>query len=90
VHAGLNPVTNDVFDVIGGLVPDDPTCVAPSGMRTGGTGAPGPTPSGDVLSGDMPSGDVPSGDCAKEEPQLNRTAAAVTITKRVIVGSTLS
>jgi hypothetical protein len=81
VHAGLVPVVIDVIDVIGGLMPGDASVVAPRGMRVDGTGEPGPMPSGDVM---------PSDDCAKAEPQLNRTAAVVIITKRVIVGSSLS
>jgi hypothetical protein len=81
VHAGLVPVANDVIDVIGALMPDDPSCVAPKGMRTGGTGAPGPTPSGDVVP--MPSGET----WAKAEPQPKSTAAVAAITRRVIVGS---
>ena len=81
LHAGLVPVANDVIDVIGGLMPDDPSCVAPKGMRTGGTGAPGPTPSGDVVP--MLSGET----WATAEPHPKSTAAVAAITRRVIVAS---
>jgi len=69
--------SGDVPDVVG-LTPGDASSVVPIGMPVGATGEPGPMPRGDVM---------PSGDCAKAAPQLNRTAAVVTITKRVIVGS---
>jgi hypothetical protein len=87
LHAGRVPVVATV-DVTGGLMPGDPSCVAPRGMLVGGTGDPGPMPSGDV----MPSGEGPGAippTCAKAEPQLNRTAAVVVTTKRVIVCSSL-
>jgi hypothetical protein len=87
LHAGLVTVVVDASDVIIGLVPAPPIPVAPRGMRVGGTGAAGPMPSGDVMpSGDGPEGIAPT--CAKAPQQLNRTAAVVTITKRVIVVST--
>jgi hypothetical protein len=86
-HAGLVPVTNAVFGVIGGLMPGDPSCDAPRGMRVGGTGEPGPMPSGDVMPSGESIGEIPP-TCAKAEPELNRTAAVVAITKRVIIGAT--
>ena len=86
VHAGLVPVANDVIDVIGALMPDDPSCVAPKGMRTGGTGAPGPTPSGDVIPSGIPSGAT----WAKAEPHPKSIAAVAAITRRVIVASLIS
>ena len=66
---------------VSGLTPSDCICVAPSGMRTGGTGAPGPTPSGYV----MPSGESPGVVCAKAELQPKRSAVRVAIQMRVIV-----
>jgi hypothetical protein len=71
--------TGDVPDV-NGLTPSDCNCVAPRGIRTGGTGEAEPTPSGDV----MLSGGSPGEDCAKAGPQPSSTAAVAAITKRVI------
>ena len=79
LHAVPVTVVVDASDVIIGLVPATPSPVAPSGMRVGGTGEPGPMPSGDV----MPSGET----CAKAEPHPKNTAAMAAITRRVIVGS---
>jgi hypothetical protein len=80
----------DAPDVIG-LTPGDASCVAPKGMPAGAPGVPGPMPRGEV----MPSGEGPGEmlippTCARAEPQPSRTAAVVTIIKRVIVGSTSS
>lgn len=70
-----------------GLRPGDVSAVAPMGIPVGGTCKPGPMPSGEVapmLGVGLP---IPP-TWAKAEPQPNRTAAAIAITKRaVIVGS---
>jgi hypothetical protein len=81
--------SGDVPDV-SGLTPTVGTSVVPSLRPAGGTGAAGPMPSGDV----MPSGEDPDivpvpPTCAKAKPELKRTAAMATVTKRVIIGSTL-
>jgi hypothetical protein len=83
----LHVVRGDVADGIG-LTPSAGTSVVPRRRPVGGTAEPGPMPSGDV----MPSGEDPGEmpippTCAKAEPQPNRAAAMVAITKRVIIGS---
>jgi hypothetical protein len=82
VQAGLVPVAEPAAADIIGLTPGDESSVAPRGIRVGGTGKAGPTPSGDV----MPSGEVPGATCASAETQPKSTAAMVAITMRVIVG----
>jgi hypothetical protein len=82
VQAGLVPVAEPAAADIIGLTPGDESSVAPKGIRVGGTGKAGPTPSGDV----MPSGEVPGATCASAETQPKSTAAMVAITMRVIVG----
>jgi hypothetical protein len=79
LHAEALPVVGDAPGVIG-LTPGDASSVAPRGIRTGGTGAAGPTPSGDV----MPSGEGPGEICANTGPQPRSTTAVAAITKRVI------
>jgi hypothetical protein len=66
---------------VAGLTPSDVISVAPKGMRAGGTGVAGPTPSGDV----MLRGGSGAPVCAKADPQLNRTVAATTTSKRFIM-----
>ena len=73
-------LTGDTPDV-SGLTPRDCICVAPRGMPTGGTGAPGPRPSGDV----MLSGGSPGVLCATAEPQPRRSAVRAAIPMRVTV-----
>jgi hypothetical protein len=85
----LHVVRGDVPDGIG-LTPSAGTSVAPRRRPVGGTAEPGPMPSGDV----MPSGEAPGvmtipPTCADAEPQPNRAAAMVAITKRVIIRLTL-
>lgn len=58
-----------------GLTPIVPSCVAPNGTPTGGTGAAGPMPSGDVT----PSGDVSDGACARAGWAPASAATAVRI-----------
>jgi hypothetical protein len=65
---------------VSGLTPSACICVAPRGMRTGGTGAPRPKPSGDVV----PSGGSPGVVCAKAELQPRRSAVKAEIQMRVI------
>jgi hypothetical protein len=72
--------SGDVTDVIG-LTPGAASSVAPRGTRAGGTGIAEPMPSGDV----MPSGGSPGETCAKAGPQAKSSAAAVVITKRVML-----
>ena len=70
-----------------GLSPGDASCVAPMGIPVGATDEPGVMPSGEVAP--MPGVGLPiPPTCAKAESQLSSTAAAVTIAKRVIMGST--
>jgi hypothetical protein len=65
---------------VSGLTPSDCISVAPRGMRTGGTGVPGPRPSGVV----MPSGGSPGAVCATAELQPTRSAVTEAIQMRVI------
>jgi hypothetical protein len=75
-NAGFIGDTPDVS----GLTPRDCISVAPSGMRTGGTGAPRPMPSGDVV----PSGGSTGVVCAKAEVQPRRSAVKAEIQMCVI------
>jgi hypothetical protein len=70
-----------------GLSPGDVSSVAPRGVPVGGTDEPGPIPSGDVAPMLGVGTPIPP-TCAKPEPQLTSNADAVTIAKRVIMGST--
>jgi hypothetical protein len=70
-----------------GLSPGDASSVAPRGIPVGGTDEPGIMPSGDVapmLGATLP---VPP-TCAKADAQLNNTADAAIIAKRVMTSST--
>ena len=91
-HVVILPIVAPIGDApeVNGLTPGDASSVAPSGMRAGATGEPGPMPSGDV----MPNGKRPGElaippTCAKAEPQPRKTAAVAAIAKRVITGSTI-
>jgi hypothetical protein len=85
-------IADDALPVVGqgnGLRPGDASCVAPMAIPVGATDEPGVMPSGEVapmLGVGLP---IPP-TCAKAEQQLNSTAAAVTIAKRVIMGLTSS
>ena len=88
---GVDPdIADDALPVVvqgNGLSPGEASCVTPMGMPVGGTCEPGVMPSGEVaaiLGVGLP---IPP-TCARAEPQLSSTVAAVTIAKRVIMGST--
>jgi hypothetical protein len=70
--------TGDAPDVVG-LTPGDASSVAPRGIPTGPTLAPGPMPSGDVI----PSGDPVA--CARAEPQPSSAATTVAHARRLIM-----
>ena len=77
---------NPIVPLGTGLSPGDVSSVAPKGTPVGETVEPGPMPSGDVAP--MPGLVLMPPTCAKAKPQLNSSADAVTIAKRVIMGST--
>jgi hypothetical protein len=83
-------IADDALPAVGqgnGLSPGDASCVAPMRIPVGATDEPGVMPSGVVAP--MPGVGLPiPPTCATAEPQLNSTADAVTIAKRVIMGST--
>jgi hypothetical protein len=82
----VNPVA-PVVPLGSGLTPGDASSAAPKGIPVGGTGEPGPMPNGDVAP--MPGLLLMAPTCAKAAPaQLNSNADAVTIAKRLIMGST--
>ena len=74
--------TGETPDVVG-LMPREPSSVAPRPIPVGATGAPAPMPSGEV----MPRGEgagAPPTPCANAELQPKRAVAIVAISKRVI------
>jgi hypothetical protein len=77
---------NPIVPLGTGLSPGDVSSVAPKGTPVGETVEPGPMPSGDVAP--MPGLLLIPPTCAKAKPQLNSSADAVTVAKRVIMGST--
>jgi hypothetical protein len=86
VDATFVPGVNGDTPFAAGLTPSVDISVVPKGIRAGGTGVPGPTPRGDVRLRGGSGAPV----CAKAVPQLNRTAAVMTITERDIVKSYLN